>query len=287
MIYVPQNITEWLDDDIPDVALQHNPLTTYAVGDIARVGNYQYKSTIDGNKGNDPIETLGIYWIEWQPANDFSMLDLESDFKTKWNSDTGYVKFTRGSKNYIGIGLFNANVITIEYLDTSDNVLDTDIFTFSNNSTVWDEWTYGYGEFQSSVNKVVYTPLKRTGVNIKVTFENTSGQNIEVGFLVAGVAYDGGRTLDNVNFPDKRKGELLIKTATFSTYVRDTALSRKVLIDAKSRANIPMMYVIDDQTNSKFDNMILIGKSTSITAVAGQQELSQVNWTLEQTNYTE
>lgn len=285
MICVPQQIEEWLDDDIPDTVAVYSVATTYAVGDLARVGKYNYKSTLANNIGNNPLETLGIYWIEWSVANDYAMTDLETANKTQWNENTGYVIFARGSKDYIGFGVFNAQEIKIEYIDATDTILDTDTYIYSNNNEVWDEWTYGYGGFSNSYDNAIYKTLKRKGSKIKVTFTNPSA-DVYVGFMVAGVGRYAGKTIEGVEFPDKRIGTQFIKSYSFTTFLLNTALMRTIF-DARQNAEVPMMYIIDDSTTSKFDNIILIGKSTSVPAYASNHEYSTIQWQLEQTNYTE
>lgn len=284
MIYIPQAIDGWLDDNIPDVAALYDPVTTYTEGSIVRVGNYQYKSTLASNTGNNPIETLGIYWVEWQPANDYAMLDLESGYATEWNADIGYVTFARGSKNYICVGYSNADEIKIEYLDATDTVLDTDVYTFSNNGNVWDEWSYGYGGFIYNYETLTNTTLKLLGTKIKVTLTSTSGEDVYCKFMVSGVQLMGGTTVESVSLPDKRVNETLVETLQFTTIVKDTLLKR-ILTDAKSRADIPMLFVVDDSENSVFDNIVLIGKATSITGQASNYDYTPITWTLEQTNY--
>lgn len=122
MIYVPQKITEFTYSNIPTLVELYDPAYNYALGELSRVGNYQYKSALANNLGNNPLDTLGIYWIEWNPSNIYAMLDLFADTKTEWTAD-GIVEFSITNIDTIGIGNFKASTITIEYLDNSNGVI--------------------------------------------------------------------------------------------------------------------------------------------------------------------
>lgn len=283
MIYVPQQINDFLDSDIPFIADLYSSTVTYTDSSIVRIGDYQYKSTLSSNLGNDPLTSLGVYWIKWQPANDFAMLDLSSAYSTQWNDTTGYVIIERGRKTYLGLGLFNAEDITIEYLDALDTVVYTDTFTFSKNGNVYDVWSYAYGGFVDNSNKVIFKPIYRIGKKIKITFI-ANGTDANCGFLVAGEGVDAGKTMNDVEFPDKLLGTKIIKTATFTTFMKDSKLMR-ILNDAKALEDTPLMVVIDESENSKFDNMVIIGKFTSIQGAATDEDISTISWQAEQTNY--
>jgi len=123
MIFIPQAITAFTYDNIQSAVLLWNEATTYAVGDLARVGSWQYKSVISSNIDKYPLDNLNIYWYDrWAPANDYAMLDLFPATRTEWTAE-GIVEFTRGTKDSIGIGDFKATQITIEYLDALSGVV--------------------------------------------------------------------------------------------------------------------------------------------------------------------
>ncbi|WBC28530.1 hypothetical protein TPMD03_56 [Thiohalocapsa phage LS06-2018-MD03] len=281
MIYVPQSITEFTYSNIPNLTDLWSESTSYAVGDLARVGNYLYKSTLSSNLNNKPLESLGVYWIEWDIANEYAMLDLLDETKTEWTGD-GIVEFTRGSKDTLGIGNFTASLITIEYLDSLGNVIgDTDTYSYSNNGNVYDVWTYGYGGFTDSVSEAIYVPIRRVGVKIRVTFSK-NGNATNCGFMVAGVAIDGGITLDKVSFPDKRVGSRSVSVADFTTSVPRNQLMRKTT-EAKKLINDTMLFIIDNQDNSDHKNMIILGTMTKCSSVGEVLSNNYIQWQVEQT----
>jgi len=180
------------------------------------------------------------------------------------------------------MGNFKASKVTVDYLDSDDNILDSDVYTFTNNGSVWDEWTYGYGDFTDSVSKVVYTHIKRIGVNIRVTFEGTdSSPNTYCGFLVAGLEVFMGDTLDKVSFPDKRIGKRTVSVATFNTILPKQELMRR-MYDAKSNINEVMLFVIDERESSSHDNMVILGKITKCDGVGEKSPVNVISWQVEQ-----
>ena len=63
MTIIPQNITGWEDSNIVHNAELYDPQEPYGVGDFARVDKYVYRSTLANNEGNNPLTSLGLYWI--------------------------------------------------------------------------------------------------------------------------------------------------------------------------------------------------------------------------------
>jgi len=161
-----------------------------------------------------------------------------------------------------------------------DPVLDTDIFNFSNNGNVWDEWFYGYGGFTDSTTDTVYTPIRRLGTYIRITF-SAGGENTYCGFLVSGTQTGMGCTLDKVSFPDKRIGSQKISVADFSTSVPKNELMRKIG-DAKARIDEVLLFVIDESDNSMHNNMIILGKIIKVDGVGENLETNSIKWQIEQ-----
>ena len=280
MIYVQQTIEEFTYSNIPALTAIYNKTTEYGVGDEVRVGIYIYNSVATINTNHYPPDNQGAYWYKWGPSNAYSMLDLLEETKTEWVAD-GIVEFDRGIKEVLGIGNFKATLIKVEYLDALNVVLDTEEYTFANTGDVVDVWTYGYAGFTDSTSQTVYTYMKRLGTKIRVTF-SSDGLNTNCGYFVAGAAVSMGKTLNNVSFPDKRIGSRTVNTATFKTIVRKNELMRKAT-QAKLLVDEVMMFVIDEGENSLHNNMIILGKMTSVSSVGSNSGINDISWTIEQT----
>jgi len=124
MIYIPQSLTEFTYSNIPNLVAEYDKEVTYSISDFARVGSWLYKSIIDDNTDNTPLDNLGIKWYDGKyPSNTYSMLDLLADTKTEWDAD-GIVEFKRGTNDTLGIGNFKATEVKIEYLDAINGVVD-------------------------------------------------------------------------------------------------------------------------------------------------------------------
>lgn len=284
MTIIPQNITQWEDSNIVHNAELYDPQEPYGVGDFARVDKYIYRSTLANNLGNNPLSSLGLYWIEWQPANDYAMLDLDSDKTvTSWTGN-GWVKFRRGASTALGIGSFKANIVKIEYLDNDNNILETENYEFTNNAGVWGVWTYGYGGFNTSTNEVIYLPLRIIGTYIKVSFINTLGGSTYCGFFIAGVAEEFGKTIDGARYNDKLVLDRSLKVASFSTFMPKTEMNRKYTTAQKYK-NDYALAIIDDSLDTKFNYLTVLGKITKIEPTFQYTELNQISWEIEQTAY--
>ncbi len=280
MIYVNQKIEKFTYSNIEASVAEYDKEAEYAVGDIVRVGNNQYKSTLEANTGNDPLLTLYLYWVYWAPSNEFAMLDLLKDTKTEW-TENGIVEFKRGFKDTIGIGNFKATTITIEYLDDEDAVLETEVYDFSQtNNSVDDSYTILYGGFISYGEDLVYANLLRVGVTVRVTFED-SGADTNCGYMIAGVASYMGDTLDKVEFPYRRVGTRTIDEATFRTTVDKNQLSAKKN-EANAIAEQPLLFIIDPSVDSDFNNIVILGSIQSVSATAEVAEKNQLSWVITQ-----
>lgn len=283
MIYIQQEITEFIYSNIVSTVPDYNDATPYLLGDIVRVGSYHYKSLYGTvtlpNTGNDPLLNIDTAWFEYEPSNIYACLDSLEETKTTWSAD-GIAEFARGQKNTIGIGNFTANSVTIEYRDALDNILDSDTYTFSSNDFVTDEWEYGYAAFASSEDAVIYKPLKLLGTKIRVIFQN-SGDATDCGFLIAGKAIYMGGTLDQVSFPDKRIGTRTVGVANFNTLVNDNYLTVKIK-EAKKLINESMLFVVDESENSRHGNMVFLGKINKVDGTAQVGTKNQISWEIEQ-----
>jgi len=135
MIAIKNNVTSFLSTNATDPTTAYDSATTYLTGDERRYENYIYKSTHDNNIGNDPLLTNLKDWVEWNPANDYAMLDYYRETATSFPTDAdGVVIFERGLNEVILIGAFNSEQITVEYLDNTNTVInpaDTETYGFS------------------------------------------------------------------------------------------------------------------------------------------------------------
>jgi len=280
MIFVQQLIDEFTLTNATNPTAAYDEATTYGIGDEVRVNSTIYKSTLDDNLGNNPLNNLDGYWLEWGVANDYAMLDLEEDTITEFTAD-GIVEFLRSGIDTIGIGNFKASTITIDYLDDLDVIIpgETETYTFTSHGNVWDIWSYIYGGFTDITTETVFAPIKRIGNKIRVTFAK-SGNATYCGYMIAGISQDMGKTLDNVVFPFRKIGTQVVSEASFNTIVNKGDLMRKSK-EAKLLVNEAMMFVVDTSENTSHNNIIILGKITKCESSAQQQEDNSISWTIQ------
>lgn len=286
MIYVKQLIDTFTYSNITETVLAYNPTTPYLVGEKCRVGGYHYISTYGTvalpNLGKEPLSNLGLAWVklENEPSNTYACLDSYEETRTTWVAD-GIVEFTRGAKNTLGIGNFTATQVKIDYLDSLGTIIDTQIFNYSINTQVFDIISYIYAPVTTSIDKMIYLPLKLKGSKIRVTFSR-GGASTNCGFMIAGAAVSMGTTLNKVDFPLTLIGTKIQEVANFNTSVKKdfVLLNAK---EAKALINETMMFIIDESESSSHQNMAIVGKITQCSPSAEVATENQISWQIVQT----
>lgn len=286
MIYVKQLIDGFTYSNIVETVQAFNPVTPYLVGDKARVGSYHYISTYGTealpNLGKEPLSNLGLAWIklENEPSNTYACLDPYEETKTTWTAD-GILEFERGAKNTLGIGNFKATQVQIEYLDAIGTILDTQIFKYSINTQVFDIISYIYAPVATSVDKMIYLPLKLKGTKIRVTF-SSGGGTTDCGFMIAGISIYMGDTLDVVDFPFTQIGSKTQEVANFNTSLDKNIVLLKAK-EAKKLINETLMFIIDESESSSHQSMTIIGKIKQCNPSAEVRTKNEISWQIEQT----
>lgn len=275
---------EIIDSDIiySNIALETlwNSTATYNVGDEVRWGNRIYKSTSSLNKGKEPNTVEGgKSWLDWEPSNALALIDLYEDTITEWTGD-GIFEFKRGLKNNIAIGNFMATNIKIEYKDSLGDVILTQNFPVPRR-TVRNRYDYIYAPFNLGANTdVIYKPIEKIGYSIRVTLENNGGST-SCGYLVAGRYKYLGKTLVDVSFPDQRVGSETINVADFTTIVNQSELM-DIVATGKKLSKIPMLFVIDESTDSVYNNIVMIGNIMTCEGAVDEFDKHQIRWNIQQ-----
>ena len=142
MIFIRQEITEFTYSNIVSTVPEYSPTTNYILGDMVRVGNYEYKSlygTVElPNVGKDPLSNLGTSWFEYGSSNMYACLDSFAETKTVWTGD-GILEFTRAQKDTLGIGNFTANKVSLasSFPSIIEKFVPTFSFRYSNTSLLF------------------------------------------------------------------------------------------------------------------------------------------------------
>lgn len=257
---------------------------TCATGDERRFENFVYKSTHENNTGNIPTETLNRDWVEWEPANDYAMIDYFRETATLFPDDEdGVVVFDRLGADAMLITDTNSEQIVVEYLDDLNNVIDpadTETYTRSVYMTKYDIWTYIFGKFIFDETQVLYTPIKMIGTRVRVTFKRDGFSN-SVGTFFAGERIDFGATLDSVPLSNTKYGKKLARQASFTTTM-DRDLLMYNLNQADVNSDEVMGFVIDPSENSRYNNLVIIGKLIDHSGTARNSSKNHIEFKVEQ-----
>lgn len=278
MQYVAQQITAFTATNLSDTFSDYNPSTTYTFesgtptnSSVARYGTYYYRSLVNSNLGNDPIEYENIKWIKWAVSNKFAMLDLQAQTKSSYAGDM-YVEFLQNRMTTIGIGNYEAEYITIEIKDNSDVVLWTYETDSSVNEFVTDYYSYMYEDYGYEVDRAFKIDLPLVGHKIKITFHKSAESDIAAcGFLVGGIPVSMGNTLFDVNFNftsyavknfDDFGTLTITKRAVQDLVDFETSIDSKDLVSLKREVkkiyNDIVMFVVDEKTDD-YENLITLG----------------------------
>ena len=286
MIYIKQEIDNFTYSNIVSSVTEYSPTHNYLLGDLVRVGSYHYKSLYGTvalpNVGKDPLSNLGTAWFLYEVSNQYAILDMYSETRTQWTGD-GIVEFLRETKDTLVIGNFLADTVTVDYLDNLGNIItgETQIYNYYINTIGRNSpWTYYTARFVDSVNYVIYTPLKRLGYKIRVTFAK-SGNPTNCGYLHAGRSIFMGRTLEDVSFQNKKIGNVYARVADFQTSVDKQYLMGKS-DTAQRLLDTPLAFIIDDNENSYHQNLVILGKVTKCDPSANNFEKNRISWQIEQ-----
>ncbi len=308
MTYVKQEITQWLSSNITQTYNDWVDTTTYIYEDIAspsnnsvvRYNGYFWRSLIDSNTGNNPLETENEAWFRWQPSNTYAMLDQKSlTYTTNVGSDI-VVEFERGNIDTLGLGYLEASQVTIEHYtygtDGTDGTIITEAtqtFSFSVNEDVYDLWDYIYADYSDIIGRAIKIDIKPIGYKIRVTIAQSYNSIASCGFMVGGQGVFMGDTKDEVplNFNSysysatddfgnlsviKRNVQDLVD---FDTYI-DKDLVAKAKRDIKTNHDEIMMFVVDESAESSFDNLITLGKISNASIVARTAHKNVISWSI-------
>ena len=295
MEFVPQTIISYTSQQLTQEYADWNNATTYIVGDKVIYGNYIWICSFDGSLNFEPKED-SPHWTKWGSSNYWSLIDPRSQTLTVVNSDF-IVEFDKSGIETLVIGYFRGVSILVEVLDASNNVIGTpEIFRNPRREGIPSYLAWIHAKFidYSSRSKVFYLPL--FGSKIRVTFSKGSYSNVQVGFMVGGRSTQMGKTKEGVklgrtSYTIKNTDEFGITTITsrakrkyhdFETSVNsDIAMSTLRIIE--NYEDVVMAFIIDNNVNSKYENIVTLGVYESVEPLATNNDKTILSWTVIET----
>ena len=303
MKFLQQEIVEIIETNLQESFAVWDAEKTYYVEDdeenltsdnVARDGNFYYRTAIDENIGNNPSENEGDSWVVYRPSNRYAMLDTHAKTLTQSDEDF-YIKIKRDFIELLAFGNVIADSITIENLDAEDNVISTQtIDTTAYNEDVDDYWSYIYSKYDSEITRAFLVTISPIGEYLKISFTKNSIENkTQCGFLVGGQPVDFGDTLYDVNFSYNTIGDNSFDEwgrVKSDVIIPQDMTDFETLIDAgvfaKTRTKIKNTYgkigvfIIDESKDSKYDNLLSLARIMSTTQVLSNSSKVVLSWSI-------
>ena len=308
---VSQKITSFTYSNVEELYDQWSPTTTYGVELIPPYTNaatvlhrnFYWRSTSTGNLGNEPIDEKGNVSSEWivvSPAHLSSILDLSSNSRCTITGEDLILEF---AKNYeiqtLIVGRFMGIEIVIEYLDETDEVIETDSYNYEDEqyNNIIDDITYDYAQIQEIVNRNRLIRLKLIGEKIRLTLvRNPTTDTAYISFLTGGEEYQLGNidgSIDRTNNTvverklDTTRGVLFDKTIISQNYsfvflvprVLQPEMRRKGE-EIKDKVNT---FILDNRENSEFEYIITLAQLKSDSDSIGNADYINFRWAIEET----
>ncbi len=291
MEFVPQSITSYTSLQLTPEYADWNNATTYIVGDKVIYGNYIWICSFAGSLNFEPKEN-SPHWTKWGVSNYWSLIDLRSQTLTVVNSDF-VVEFNKAGIETLVIGYFKGTSILVEVLDYLDNVVFTESFSNPRREGLPSYLNWIHAKFidYSSRSKVFYLPS--FGSKIRATFSKGSYSNVQVGFMVGGRSTQMGKTIEGVklgrtSYTIKNTDEFGITTITsrakrkyhdFETSV-DSSIAMNTLRIIENYEDTVMAFIIDNNPNSKYENIVTLGVYESVEPLATNNDKTVLSWTV-------
>ena len=294
MEFVPQSITSYTSPQLTPEYSNWSNTTTYVVGDKVIYGNYIWICSFAGSLNFEPNES-SPHWTKWGTSNYWSLIDTRSQTLTVVNSDF-VCTFDKIGIETLVIGYFRGVSISVEVLDTLDNVVFTETFSNPRREGIPSYLAWIHARFidYSSRSKVFYLPL--FGSKIRVTFSKGSYSNVQVGFMVGGRSTQMGKTKEGVklgrtSYTINSTDDFGITTITprakrkyhdFETSV-DSNVAMQTLRIIENYEDVVMAFIIDNNVNSKYENIVTLGVYESVEPLATNNDKTVLSWTVIET----
>ena len=294
MEFVPQTITSYTSPQLIPEYSNWSDVTTYIVGNKVIYGNYIWICSFAGSLNFEPKED-SPHWTKWGVSNYWSLIDTRSQTLTVVNSDL-VVEFDKLGIETLVIGYFRGVSITVEVLDTLDNVVFSEIFRNPRREGIPSYLAWIHAKFidYSSKSKVFYLPL--FGSKVRVTFSKGSYSNVQVGFMVGGRSTQMGKTKEGVklgrtSYTINSTDDFGITTITprakrkyhdFETSV-DSNIAMQTLRIIENYEDVVMAFIIDNNVNSKYENIVTLGVYESVEPLATNNDKTILSWTVIET----
>lgn len=267
--------------------------TLYNNADEVRDGHYIY--TYAGLNGTNTATKPSLNpnsWLKTRTTNYYAMLGDRTDEQT---TVTGDLIFTIESNNYDIISLLNisgSNVL-IQVYDEDENLVYTDSKSLNNTRDITDAYLYYFSPFVY-FGTYYNNEIPLIEGTIKVTVSSLNG-SAGVGRLVSGQSFTVGDTLFGSS--QSLESYSRIETDEFGTTtlvprasVYNSSHSLRILSQRseeikrkrKSLDAIPVLFIGDEDIDSKFENLLSYGLWQTADIVISRPNYSDMSVTVKE-----
>ena len=307
MIYIEQQILNYLAININQTHPDWSASTPYVSGDVIFFDHYYYKSVIDGNTNKNPTDNPDL-WVRWAISNRYAQIDLRATTKTVWDATTALVpsddalitKFTNTGFNALSFGHVHGDNVKVQLFD-NNNILqfeETKVVYPRPTSNNW--YNYYFEAFKSSsytgVEEDFFFRLPpKTGYIIVTVAQDLTSRTASVGFMVAGEETFVGTSLfgasmgvtDNSLVEIDDFGITTVKKRIANTfmdidvYFPSNQIKQMERKAARAQGKI-LVFVGDEQDASRYEFLATLGYVESYTAVLSLYENTTASYSIKE-----
>jgi len=302
MIYIRQQITGFTASNVTESYNDWLSTTAYVYesgtptnASVARYDTWYYRSLVDANTNQSPVDFENVKWVKWQISNKMAMLDLSAKSKTIKTGGDLTVTFKQNRMDTLVVGNYEAMYITIEILDTDGTTVLWSTSTEDTlNIDVVDYYTYIYTDYGYEGDRAVNIDLPMWGEYLRVAFaKSTEATLTSCGYLVGGNKIAMGQTLYGVglgfnSFAVKEFDDFgnlkIIKRAVQDIVDFETVIPNEEIPamrrGIKSVYDDIVCFVVDETDNSKYEGLITLGTIQDANIVISNPTVTTVSWSI-------
>ena len=196
MLICSQELTEYTSININTRHPNYADITSYDFGEVVFYAHYYWKSIIDANIGNEPLED-SVFWLKWDISNRYAQVDLRANTKTVWDSTTALnpaddaliTVFPYAGFDTIAFGNIVGTYVTVNIKNNAgDTIWTTTKSAYYRGNIGWYSYFFSpYSRGGGMPHTYFQIPKLVDATEVEVTIISANGV-ASVGYMVAGKA---------------------------------------------------------------------------------------------------
>jgi len=302
VIVVKQKLLDYTSININTRYPNWSASTTYEFGDIVFHDHYYFRSVVDNNVGDTPYE-YNPKWLLWSISNRYAQIDLHAGTSTVWDSTTAtnpahgglVTSFPSDGISFIGMGRVHSSKVSITLKDSSGNTVTIKTKTTypRPKSNTW--WNYYFDTFaqKGKIESFFFDLPSVVGGTIEVKAFADSTSSAKVGFMICGERTWVGDTLfgvstgidDNSIWNTDDFGIITVKERDASESLDldvqyPSIETNRIKIAVRNLVGKIVLFIGDEQVDSKYDHLMLLGKVDSFTPVIANPIMTKASFSV-------